>query len=268
MVIKIGGSAAESPQIRRGLARQIALLCRSGHEVVVVHGGGRLLSQTLERLGLGVEFRDGLRVTNSQTRDVALMVLAGIANKQWVAAFQSQKQAAVGICGGDAGMVSIRPVKQQGKAAGKSLGFVGRPKKVDTAILEIAFRERLLPVVASVALGPGGEYYNVNADDFAAALAAALRAHRLLFLTESGGVLDSQKQILPILNVKDIPRLIQDGTVRDGMIPKLRSCARILAGKVREIDILSPAASDGLLRIVAGRKPGAKNSPGTRVVKN
>ncbi|HUY12434.1 MAG TPA: acetylglutamate kinase [Terriglobia bacterium] len=268
MVIKIGGSAAESPEIRKGLAKQIVKLCRSGHDVVVVHGGGKLLTQTLERLGLGVEFQDGLRVTDRQTRDVALMVLAGIANKQWVAAFQSQKQAAIGICGGDAGLVSIRPFKQRGEAGGKSLGFVGLPNKVDTAILELAFRERLLPVVASVAPGPGGEYYNVNADDFAAALAAALRADRLLFLTESGGVLDQEKRILPILKVKDIPRLIQDGTVRDGMIPKLLSCARILDSEIGEIDILSPAVRDGLLRIVAGRQPVAKNSSGTRVVKN
>lgn len=248
--------------------RQVAKLSRAGHEIVVVHGGGKLLTRTLERLGLGVEFHHGLRVTDGETRDVALMVLAGLANKQWVAAFQAQGQVAVGICGGDAGMVRVRRVSSPGKSGGKSLGFVGRPAKVDTAFLEIAFRERLLPVVASVALGPGGEYYNVNADDLATALAKALQVDRLLFLTESGGVLDRQKQLLPILNVKDIPSLIRDGTVRDGMIPKLLSCARILAGDVGEVDILSAAIPNGLLRIVAGQKRTAMNLAGTRVVKS
>ncbi len=268
MVIKIGGSIAESSDARKSLAGQVAKLCRSGHEVVVVHGGGKLLSQTLERLGLDVDFHNGLRVTNRETRDVALMVLAGIANKQWVAAFQAQRQAAVGICGGDAGLVRVRQVTGSRKGGGKSLGFVGRPVKVDTSFLQLAFRERLLPVVASVGLGPGGEYYNVNADDFAAALAKALHAERLFFLTDSGGVLDRQKQLLPILKVKDIPRLIQEGTVRDGMIPKLLSCVRILAGEVGEIDILSPAIPGGLLRIVEGQKLVAKNLMGTRVVKD
>ncbi|MGH9433503.1 MAG: acetylglutamate kinase, partial [Terriglobia bacterium] len=151
-------------------------------------------------------------------------------------------------------------------ARGKTLGFVGRPVKVKTDFLELAFRERLLPVVASVALGPQGEYYNVNADDFAAALAKALRADRLLFLTESGGVLDAQKNLLPVVKTKDIRRLIQDGTVRNGMIPKLLSCARLLAGNVGEIDILSPQAPDGLLRIVAGKRLAGKKVQGTRVV--
>ncbi|MGH9434242.1 MAG: acetylglutamate kinase, partial [Terriglobia bacterium] len=158
MVIKIGGNAAESPAIRNSLARQVGKLLESGHELVVVHGGGKLLTQTLARLGLGVEFHQGLRVTDDATRDVALMVLAGIVNKQWVAAFQAQGHAAVGICGGDAALVRARPVTASRKDGGKSLGFVGRPVKVETKFLEIAFRERLLPVVASVALGPRGEY--------------------------------------------------------------------------------------------------------------
>jgi acetylglutamate kinase len=268
MVIKIGGSAADSPALRRSLARQAAELYRAGHDVVVVHGGGKLFSQTLGRLGLGVEFHNGLRVTDRPTRDVALMVLAGMANKQWVAEFQAAGQSAVGISGGDAGMVRVRPVTTAKKGSKKSLGFVGRPAKVNTAILELAFRERLLPVVASVALGPGGEYYNVNADDFAAALAKALHADRLLFLTESGGVLDARRQLITLLKVRDIPRLIRDGTVRDGMIPKLQSCARILAGDVQEIDILSPAIPRGLLRIAASGRGTTLKLPGTRVVRD
>ncbi|MGH9453657.1 MAG: acetylglutamate kinase [Terriglobia bacterium] len=263
MVVKAGGNAAESAGVRKNLSRQVVKLFQSGHQVVVVHGGGKLLTQTLDRLGLEVEFHNGLRVTDQATRDVALMVLAGIVNKQWVASIQAQGQAAIGICGGDAGLVRVRQVA----ARGKTLGFVGRPVKVKTDFLELAFRERLLPVVASVALGPQGEYYNVNADDFAAALAKELRADRLLFLTESGGVLDAQKNLLPVVRARDIRRLIQEGTVRNGMIPKLLSCARILAGEVGEIDILSPAIPNGLLEIVSGKKPTGRKLEGTRVLK-
>ena len=267
MVVKAGGNAGESAGLRKSLSRQVVKLFQSGHEVLVVHGGGKLLTQTLDRLGLEVEFHNGLRVTDQATRDVALMVLAGIANKRWVAAIQAQGQAAIGICGGDAGLVRVRQVTARSKDGGKPLGFVGRPVKVKTDFLELAFRERLLPVVASVALGPRGEYYNVNADDFAAALAKELRADRLLFLTESGGVLDAQKNLLPVVRAKDIRRLVRDGTVRNGMIPKLLSCARILAGEVGEIDILSPAIPNGLLEIISGKRLAGKPLHGTRVVK-
>jgi acetylglutamate kinase len=266
IVIKIGGSAAESPSVRKSLASQVGKLHRSGHELVVVHGGGRLLTRTLDRMGLAVEFLNGLRVTDRATRDVALMVLAGLANKQWVAEFQQLGHSAVGICGGDAGLVHVRRLRTSAASGGKSLGFVGRPAKVNTSFLRIAFREGLLPIVASVALGPLGEYYNVNADDFAAALAKALRADRLLYLTDSGGVLDAAKNLVPVVKTREIRRLIQDGTVRDGMIPKLLSCERLLAQNVGEVDILSPQTPGGLLHVVAGKSQGDARSQGTRVV--
>jgi len=262
IVVKIGGQAVEDPNLRRNLARQIRELRRSGHQVVVVHGGGKLLTQTLQRLGVVTEFHEGLRVTDAATRDVALMVLAGMVNKQWVAELEAQGQRALGICGGDAGLVTARKVSVRSNGQAKDLGFVGRPRKVSTAVLEMAFQSGLVPVVASVALGPGGEYYNINADDLAAALAAALRADRLLYLTESGGVWDAERHLLPVVKLGEIPNLIRGGVVRDGMIPKLRSCARTLRRKVGEIDILSPAAPNALLRAVAGKDPA-----GTRIVK-
>jgi acetylglutamate kinase len=262
IVIKIGGQAAEEPGLRRSLARQIGELARSRHQVVVVHGGGRLLTQTLERLGIPTEFHEGLRVTDAATRDVALMVLAGMVNKQWVAALEAQGQPALGICGGDAGLVLARKASVRSNGQAKDLGFVGRPHKISTAVLEMAFRSGLVPVVASVALGPGGEYFNINADDLAGALATALQADRLLYLTESGGVWDAERRLLPVVKLGEIPSLIRSGIIRDGMIPKLRSCARTLRHEVGEIDILSPAAPNALLRAVAARDP-----VGTRIVK-
>lgn len=262
IVIKIGGQAQEDASVRRNVARQIGALCRSGHKVVVVHGGGKLLTETLQRLGIPTQFHEGLRVTDAATRDVALMVLAGIVNKQWVAELDAQGVGALGICGGDARLVQARKLAARANGRKKDLGFVGRPHKVSAAILRVAFRAGLIPVVASLALGPGGEYFNINADDFAAALATELKADRLLYLTESGGVWDAQRRLLPVVKVGEIRGLIQKQIVRDGMIPKLRSCARTLRHQVGEIDILSPAAKNGLVRAITSKGP-----VGTRIVK-
>ena len=143
------------------------------------------------------------------------------------------------------------------------MGFVGRPRKVNPAILEMAFREGLMPVVASVARGARGEYLNINADDLAAALAMALKADRLLYLTESGGVWDAERHLLPVVKLGEVRSLIQKGIVRDGMIPKLRSCVRTLRRGVREIDILAAAAPNVLLQAVA-----EGHRAGTRIVKS
>lgn len=262
LVIKIGGQAGEDRELRRSITSQIAELHRQGHQVVVVHGGGKLLTQTLARLGIPTEFCDGLRVTNAATRDVALMVLAGILNKQWVAELEAGGQPALGLCGGDAGLVTARKLSLRSNGETRDLGFVGRPRKVNPAILEFAFRQGLVPVVASIALGAQGEYLNVNADDLAAALAQALQADRLVYLTDSGGVWDAERRLLPRVRRSEIRSLIQKGTVRDGMIPKLLSCARTLRSGVGEIDILSPAVPNSLLRLVAEGE-----SVGTRIVK-
>ncbi|MGD0697231.1 MAG: acetylglutamate kinase [Terriglobia bacterium] len=261
IVVKIGGHAQENAAQRRSIARQVARLSRDGHRVVVVHGGGKLLTETLARLGIATEFHQGLRVTDAATRDVALMVLAGIVNKQWVAEIQKQGQPALGLCGGDARMVEARKLELRSNGSRKDLGYVGRPREVKTAILEMALAGGLVPVVASVALKGTREYYNINADDLAAAIAAALKADRLFYLTQSGGVWDAERNLLPVVKRSAIPNLIRRGIVRDGMIPKLRSCARTLRQGVREIDILSPAVPKALLNAVQGGR-----RAGTRIV--
>ncbi len=261
IVIKVGGQAAEDRDRRRRLAGQIIKLRRSGHRVVVVHGGGKALTQMLERLAIPTAFYNGLRITNAETRDVALMVLAGSINKLWVAELEAQGQAALGICGGDGKLVVARKLVASFNRRKKDLGFVGRPSRVNTAVLDFAFARGFVPVVASLGLSGRGEYLNINADDLAAALATALGAQRLLYLTESGGVWDTDQKVLPLVRLKDIQSLIQKGTVRDGMVAKLRSCARTLRQGVQEIDILSPDTPNSLLRTVIQRE-----SVGTRIV--
>ena len=262
IVIKIGGQGAEERDRRRRIAGQIIALRRSGHRVVVVHGGGKALTQTLERMTIPTKFHHGLRITDAETRDVALMVLAGSVNKQWVAELEMQGQAALGICGGDGKLVMARKLIPTSNGTKKDLGFVGRPARINTALLDFAFDKGFVPVVASLGLSARGEYLNINADDLAAALATALKADRLLYLTESGGVWDADRKLLPLVRLKDIRSLIQKGTVRDGMVPKLRSCARTLQHGVGEIDIISPDAPNSLLRTVIKRE-----SVGTRIVR-
>ena len=262
LVIKIGGQAGEEAQGRRHLARQIAALRRAGHAVIVVHGGGKQLTQTLARLGIQSEFHEGLRVTDAATRDAALMVLAGMVNKQWVAELGRQGQPALGLCGGDAGLISARKLAPRSNGKIHNLGFVGRPRKVDPSILESLSRQGIVPVVASLAPGAHGEYLNINADDLAAALAVALKANRLIYLTESGGVWDAERRLLPLVRVDEIRALIRDGVVRDGMIPKLLSCARTLRHEVGEIDILGAGTPGVLLRAVTNG-----HRVGTRIIK-
>ena len=262
LVIKIGGHGAEDPKGRKSLARQIAAICRAGHSVVVVHGGGKVLTRTLERLGISTEFHNGLRVTDAATRDVAMMVLAGLVNKQWVAELESQGQPALGLCGGDGSLVRARKLTVGVNGHKKDLGFVGRPHKVKTTVLDIAMQGGMIPVVASLGVNARGEFLNINADDFAAALAVALKADRLLYLTESGGVWDAEKRLLPVVKLGEIRHMIDKGVVRDGMIPKLLSCARTLRNDVGEVDILSTTASNTLQRAIEGGK-----TAGTRIVK-
>lgn len=262
IVIKIGGQAVVAREARRRLARQIAGLNGAGHRVVAVHGGGRMLTETLGRLGMATEFHQGLRVTDAATRDVALMVLAGMINKTWVAELEAQGQSALGICGGDGRLVVARKIIATANGRKKDLGFVGRPSRINPAVLDLAFQKGMVPVVASVGLSPRGEYLNINADDLAAALATALQADRLLYLTESGGVWDAERRLLPVVKLGEIQSLIRKGIVRDGMIPKLRSCARTLRSGVGEIDILAPDAPACLERAIL-----QDESFGTRIVK-
>jgi len=262
LVIKIGGHGAEDPKGRKDLARQIAAIHRAGHSVVVVHGGGKVLTCTHERMGIATEFHQGLRITDAATRDVAMMVLAGLVNKQWVAALENLRQPALGLCGGDGSLVRARKLTVGRNGSKRDLGFVGRPHKVKTTVLDLALRGGMVPVVASLGVNARGEFLNINADDLAASLAVALGADRLLYLTESGGVWDAEKHLLPVVKLGDIGRLISEGVVRDGMIPKLLSCARTLRQNVGEVDILSTTAPNALLRAIEKGK-----TAGTRIVK-
>lgn len=232
-VVKLGGATLENPEILRQCARAIAELVKDGNQVAVVHGGGVQLTRTLKQLGKQSEFIAGLRVTDAETRDAALMVLGGRVNKFLVAALGSHGQSAVGLSGGDGLIFRARK-----KRTGPDLGFVGEIVSSDPRWLEAIWKMGSVPVISSIALGFDGEYYNVNADEMAAACAAACKADALVFLTDVPGVLGANGEVMRWLSVDQIAALTRDEVIKGGMLPKLSACREALLQGVKRVRIL------------------------------
>ena len=240
-VVKLGGAGLENPSLLGGCTRAIVELARDGNQVAIVHGGGVQLTRTLKALGKQSEFIDGLRVTDSETRDVALMVFAGRVNKRLVAAFGALGQPAVGLSGGDGLLFRARK-----KRTGPDLGFVGEIASSDTRWLEAIWQLNGVPVLSSMALGFDGEYYNINADEMAAACAIACRADALVFLTDVPGVKDANGDVLRWLSIDQIAEMAKSAVISGGMLPKLAACREALLNGVKRVRIL-PAEAAGVL---------------------
>ena len=240
LVIKIGGAALDDKKLVSRFAKTIPSLVREGHKLVIVHGGGAALTRTLKQLGCETTFVDGLRVTDSQTRDVAIMVLAGQLNKQLVAAIGEAGQPALGICGGDLRMVLASRKKKP------DLGFVGEVCAVDAQWIERLWSAGVVPVISSLALGFDGEYYNVNADQVASACAIACGAHALIYLTDVAGVKDAEGAVIRWLDVDAISHMVEQATVSGGMLPKLQACTSALKKGVTRVRILPAECAEVL----------------------
>ena len=244
VVIKYGGHAMGDRHAAEDFAEDIVLLEQSGLKPIVVHGGGPQIGQMLKRLGIQSEFQAGLRVTDEATVEVVEMVLAGSINKQIVGWIGAEGGKAVGLCGKDGNMVIARKATrtvmdpQSNRERDVDLGYVGEPEKVNRAVLDAVLKAELIPVLAPVAMGEDGQSYNVNADTFAGAIAGAMGAKRLLLLTDVPGVLDKNKQLIPELTVEECRSLIADGTITDGMIPKIETCIYALEQGVEAVVIL------------------------------
>ncbi len=244
VVVKYGGHAMGDEPVARDFARDIVLLEQSGVNPVVVHGGGPQIGDMLKRLGIKSEFAAGLRVTDAATVEIVEMVLAGSINKQIVGFINEAGGRAVGLCGKDGNMVLARKLSRAVADPGSQiekivdLGFVGEPAKVDITVLDQILGRELIPVLAPVAAGLEGGTFNVNADTFAGAIAGALKAKRLLLLTDVPGVLDKSKKLIKQLTLADARRLIADGTISGGMIPKVETCIAALDQGVEGVVIL------------------------------
>ncbi|HEY4775403.1 MAG TPA: acetylglutamate kinase [Xanthobacteraceae bacterium] len=253
VVVKYGGHAMGEEAKARSFARDIVLMEQTAINPVVVHGGGPQIGDMLRRLGIKSEFAGGLRITDADTIEIVEMVLAGSINKQLVGYINEAGGKAIGLTGKDGNMVIARKVSRTVVDSDSKieevvdLGFVGEPEKVDTTVLDQILGRELIPVLAPLASTAHGGTYNVNADTFAGAIAGALKAKRLLLLTDVPGVLDNSRQLIKELSVNDARRLIADGTITGGMIPKVETCIHALDQGVEGVVILDGQVEHAVL---------------------
>src|SRR5215468_123040 len=253
VVVKYGGHAMGEEEMARSFARDIVLMEQTAINPVVVHGGGPQIGGMLKRLGIESRFAGGLRITDAATIEIVEMVLAGSINKQIVGFINEAGGKAVGLCGKDGNMVLAHKLSRRVVDPNShierivDLGFVGEPERVDTTVLDQILGRELIPVLAPVATSDAGGTYNVNADTFAGAVAGALKAKRLLLLTDVPGVLDKSKNLIKQLSMDDARRLIADGTISGGMIPKVETCLYALDGGVEAVVILDGKVEHAVL---------------------
>jgi acetylglutamate kinase len=268
IVIKFAGALLEDMATIQSLSQHAAALARHGHEILVIHGGGRLFTATLKRLGIESKFVAGLRVTDRETRDAAVMVFAGLLNKRLAAAITAAGQPAIGISAADAACFSAAPLVHNDVEGG--LGFVGYLTGVKTSVLESLWRENLLPVAACLGLGSDRELYNINADHMAAACAEFIGADHLIYLTDVAGVLDGEN-VISAISCAEVERLVQARVVSGGMVLKLEAAKRALEGGVSEVHIVGGDSATAVLNPQVFTESSNKNSfsglPGTRVLR-
>lgn len=240
VVVKYGGHAMGAGG--ETFARDVVLLKRVGINPIVVHGGGPQINRMLDRLGIKSQFVNGLRVTDDETMEVVEMVLAGTINKQLVAAINMAGGCAIGVCGKDGNLLRARKLTRNGE-----LGWVGEPERVDAGVLDGFRAANMIPVIAPIGVGAAGETYNINADTVAGAIAAAVGAERFLLLTDVPGVLDAEKRLIPELSAAESRRLVADGTISGGMIPKVETCLEAVDGGTAAAVILDGRVPHAIL---------------------
>ncbi|QDY70316.1 acetylglutamate kinase [Qingshengfaniella alkalisoli] len=240
VVIKLGGHAMGSNEAMISFARDIALMSQVGVNPVIVHGGGPMINEMLDKLGVQSEFVGGKRVTDAATMDVVEMVLSGLVNKRIVAAINSQGGHAVGLSGKDDNLI-------QCEQADQTLGFVGRPHQMNTGVLRTLFDANIIPVIAPIGIGPDGQTFNINGDTAAGAIAGALKADRLLLLTDVPGVKNEAGEVVTELTAAQIREMTSDGTIAGGMIPKTETALAALEQGVRASVILDGRAPNACL---------------------
>src|SRR5712692_770073 len=252
VVVKYGGHAMGDDALGEFFAQDVVLLKQVGINPMVVHGGGPQIGQMLERLKIKSSFVNGLRVTDRETVEIVEMVLSGSINKQIVSSINAVGGLAIGLSGKDAGL--IKAVKLERRYESDSniekvldLGFVGEPRRINAKVLETFERSDIIPVIAPIGVGEDGATYNINADTVAGAVAAAVKAARLLLLTDVIGVLDKSKKLLTELSSEEALGLIADGTIQGGMIPKIETCLDAVAGGVEAAVIIDGRVPHAIL---------------------
>jgi acetylglutamate kinase len=234
IVVKFGGNAMAGGGTAADFAQDIVLMKQTGIDPVVVHGGGPQIGAMLSKLQIPSTFIDGLRVTDQAAIDVVEMVLTGSINKQIVTSINAAGGRAIGLSGKDSTLVLAKKLMKNGQ----DLGFVGEPEKINPEVLHTVMKAEMIPVIAPVGVGHEGETYNINADTVSGAVACAMKAERLILLTDVEGVLDHEKKLIPNLTVSEARALIKNGTIKGGMIPKIETAIEAVEGGVNAAVIL------------------------------
>lgn len=240
VVVKFGGNAMGDEAAMASFARDIVLLRQVGVNPVVVHGGGPMINELLDRLGIRSDFIDGKRVTDAATIEVVEMVLSGLVNKRIVQAINAQGGKAVGLSGKDAELMICDPEDPK-------LGFVGAPVEVNTEVLKNLFGDDMIPVIAPLGMGRNGETFNVNGDTAAGAIAAALRADRLLLLTNVAGVKNAAGELVTELRADEVEEMTRAGVISGGMIPKTETALKAVRNGVRACTIVDGRVPNAVL---------------------
>lgn len=243
VVIKFGGHAMGDQALADAFAKDIVYLKKSGVNPVVVHGGGPQIAAMLKRVDIKSEFVHGLRVTDKASVEIVEMVLAGAINKDIVSAINRQGGRAVGISGKDANLMFAKKITEMPDPTTNvmtkvDIGFVGDPSEINSEIVDTLSKADVIPVIAPVAVDKDGQTLNINADTFASALAARMKAKRLLLLTDVAGVLDKDKKLIEDLTVDAARSMIRDGTITGGMIPKIEGCIEVVEAGVEAVVII------------------------------
>ena len=251
-VIKYGGAAQTDDVLKDSFARDVALLNFIGIRPVIVHGGGPRISETMKKMGKEPTFVQGQRVTDRETMDIVEMVLGGLINKEIVALINSHGGKAVGLSGKDGGLIKakkklLRKAVRSGEEETIDIGLVGEVETVDPSILNSLEKDGFIPVISPIGTGSGGETFNINADYVASSLASALRAEKLILLTDVQGISDKKGTVITTLRKKDVKKLMDEGTVSGGMIPKVQACTQALDHGVQKTHIVDGRVAHCLL---------------------
>ena len=270
MVIKYSGRAMEDETLKHSVMQDIVLMKYVGMNPVVVHGGGPQISGMMKRLGKEAKFIQGLRVTDRETVDIAEMVLAGTINKDIVSLINQHGGKAVGLCGKDANLIQAQKhfakvTSDTGEQIMADIGFVGDIANVNPKIIQVLDAEGFIPVIAPNGVGEDGQTYNINADTVAGEIAAALRAEKLVVLTDTRGILRDKNDgdsLIPTLDISEVEELIQSGVIEAGMLPKVEACITALNAEVKKTHIIDGRISHSILLEIFTEK-----GIGTEIVK-
>lgn len=253
LVIKYGGNAMVDEALKEGFARDVVLMKLVGVNPVIVHGGGPQIGKLLERIGKESRFVAGMRVTDRETMDVVEMVLGGLVNKEIVSLINRQGGKAVGITGKDANMIRARKMLMRADGNDRlpseiiDIGHVGEVEAIDAELVALLDTRNFIPVIAPIGIGEDGHTYNINADIVAGKLASTLQAEKLILLTNTTGLLDKAGQLLTGLDAKQVDRLIADGTIHGGMLPKVRCALDAVRDGVRSAHIIDGRVAHAVL---------------------